>query len=158
MSTKPSPLKSPAMRVGVAGVAVRVTVAVGVTVGVTVMGGVALGVSVGRAFVPQIDEAAVGKEKPTGISKRIRQAPVCWMPSKNRTSTLAPGASGVASETVPTDMLELNPPPNCWVGGCSSVVPWTVRGPPLVVTTMADEVIGRRSAIVDGAGKVVRSM
>src|SRR5215208_2703944 len=107
MSTNPSRLKSPAMRVAVA-------VGVIVVVGVAVMVGVAVGVSVGRAVEPQIDEAAVGKEKPTGISKRIRQAPSCWIPSKKRTSTLAPGASGVASETVPTDMLELNPPPFGW--------------------------------------------
>src|SRR5688572_5677530 len=86
------------------------------------------------------------------------------MPSRNRTSMLAPFASGVASVTVLALIDELNPPPFGCDGGCSSVVPWTVtllvplpHGGRSTVTTTAVEVLGRRSAMPLGAGKVVRS-
>src|SRR4051794_32467736 len=103
------------------GVAVAVGVAVRVAVGVTVRVAVGVAVSVGRSVGegtltgPQAKVVGVGKAKPTVISKLTRQPPVCWMPSRKRTSTLAPGASGVASVTVSADMLELNPPPFGWL-------------------------------------------
>src|SRR5215213_2989185 len=92
------------------------------------------------------------------------------MPSRKRTSMVAPFASGVASVTVPADIDELNPPPFgcCGVGAgalCSSVVPCTVtllvplpQGGRSTVTTTAVEVRSRKSAIPLGAGKVVRSI
>src|ERR1044071_4420625 len=87
------------------------------------------------------------------------------MPSRNRTSTLAPFASGVARVIVPADIDELNPPPFGCDGGCSSVVPFTVtllvplpHGGRSTVTTTAVEVRGRKSAMPLGAGKVVRSI
>src|ERR1043166_6513545 len=87
------------------------------------------------------------------------------MPSRNRTSTLAPFASGVASVIVPADIDELNPPPFGCDGGCSSVVPLTVtllvalpHGGRSTVTTTAGDVRGRRSAMPLGAGNVVRSI
>src|SRR6185295_6600668 len=86
------------------------------------------------------------------------------MPSRKRTSRLAPFASGVANVTVPDDIDELKPPPFGWDGGCSSVVPWTVtllvplpHGGRSTVTTTAVDVRGRRSAMPLGAGNVVRS-
>src|SRR5690242_4657312 len=86
------------------------------------------------------------------------------MPSRNRTSTEAPFANGVASVIVPADIDELKPPPFGCEGGCSRVVPFTVtfdvpepHGGRSTVTTTAFEVRGRRSAIPEGAGKVVRS-
>src|SRR5262245_53395990 len=70
-----------------------------------------------------------------------------------------PLANGVSSVIVPADMLLLNPPPFACVGGCSSVVPRTVVvPPPLNETTTAPEFRGRRSAVPEGAGNVVRSM
>src|SRR5215210_7748097 len=91
--------------------------------------------------------------------------PVCWMPSRKRTSRLAPLASGVASVTVPEESDELKPPPLGCEGGCSRVVPCVVtfevpepHGARSTVTTTAVEVRGRRSAMPEGAGKVVRSM
>src|SRR5574341_897794 len=87
------------------------------------------------------------------------------MPSRKRTSSVAPFASGVPSVTVPLESEELNPPPFGCEGGCSRVVPCTVTllvPEPHVgrstVTTTAVDVRGRRSAIPDGAGKVVRSI
>src|SRR5215216_6370851 len=86
------------------------------------------------------------------------------MPSRKRTSMLAPLASGVASVTVCADSDELNPPPFGCDGGCSSAVPWTVtllvplpHGGRSTVTTTAVEVLGRKSAMPLGAGNVVRS-
>src|SRR5437762_10889089 len=86
------------------------------------------------------------------------------MPSRNRTSTEAPFANGVANVTVPADIEELNPPPFGCDGGCSSVVPCTVtllvplpHGGRSTVTTTAVEVLGRKSAMPLGAGNVVRS-
>src|SRR6185437_845392 len=86
------------------------------------------------------------------------------MPSRNRTSTLAPFANGVARVIVPADIDELNPPPFGCDGGSSSVVPFTVtllvplpHGGRSTVTTTAVEVRGRKSAMPLGAGKVVRS-
>src|SRR5689334_8750110 len=86
------------------------------------------------------------------------------MPSRNRRSRDAPFASGVASVTVPDDSDELKPPPFGWDGGCSSVVPFTgtllvpdPHGGRSTVTTTAVEVRGRRSAMPEGAGNVVRS-
>src|SRR5689334_41388 len=86
------------------------------------------------------------------------------MPSRKRTSILAPLATGVASVTVPADIEELKPPPFGCDGGCSSVVPLTVtllvplpHGGRSTVTTAELDVIGRRSAMPGGAGKVVRS-
>src|SRR6185369_3109193 len=86
------------------------------------------------------------------------------MPSRNRTSILAPFATGVASVTVPADSDELKPPPFGCDGGCSSVVPLTVtllvplpHGGRSTVTTTFVEVRGRKSAIPLGAGNVVRS-
>src|SRR5688572_23684662 len=86
------------------------------------------------------------------------------MPSRNRVSSEAPLASGVASVTVPEESDELNPPPLGCPGGCSKIVPWTVtllvpdpHGARSTVTTTAVEVLGLRSAIPDGAGNVVRS-
>src|SRR6185369_3777170 len=86
------------------------------------------------------------------------------MPSRNRTSMLAPFATGVASVTVPADIDELKPPPLGCDGGCSRVVPLTVtllvplpQGGRSTVTTTDVEVRGRKSAIPLGAGKVVRS-
>jgi hypothetical protein len=43
--------------------------------------------------------------------KKNLKLPVCWMPTRKRTSRVAPLASGVASVTVPDERLELNPPP-----------------------------------------------
>src|SRR5687768_10073851 len=87
------------------------------------------------------------------------------MPSRKRTSTEAPFAIGVASVTTPADIDELKPPPFGCDGGCSSVVPWTVtllvplpHGGRSTVTTTAVEVRGRRSAMLLGAGNVVRSI
>src|SRR5262245_47829564 len=88
---------------------------------------------------------------------------------------LAPLASGVARVMVPALRLLLNPPPLGCDGGCSSVVPSMVivHGGVVVVgkpaaahvcwsvipgTTTATDVRGRRSAMPDGAGNVVRSM
>src|SRR5678815_4732088 len=86
------------------------------------------------------------------------------MPNKNRTSRLAPFANGVASVTVLADIDELNPPPFGCDGGCSSAVPCTdtllvpePHGGLSTVTTTAVDVRGRRSAMPDGAGKVVTS-
>src|SRR4026209_932611 len=86
------------------------------------------------------------------------------MPSRNRTSMLAPFAIGVASVTVPADMDELNPPPFGCDGGCSSVVPATdtfrvplPHGGRSTVTTTVVDVRGRKSAMPLGAGNVVRS-
>src|ERR1044071_8532343 len=86
------------------------------------------------------------------------------MPSRNRTSILAPFAIGVASVTVLAPIDELNPPPFGCDGGCSSVVPLTVtllvplpHGGRSTVTTIAFEVRGRKSAMPLGAGNVVRS-
>src|SRR5262245_44244489 len=87
------------------------------------------------------------------------------MPFRNRTSMLAPLASGVPSVTVPIDIEPLKPLPFGWDGGCSSVVPLTVmfevpdpHGGRSTVTTTEVDVRGRRSAIPEGAGNVVRSM
>src|SRR3712207_5383185 len=98
------------------------------------------------------------------LTKNLK-LPFCWMPSRNRTSRLTPLASGVASVTVPAESEELKPPPFGCDGGCSSVVPWTVtfdvpepQGARSTVTTTAVEVRGRRSAMPEGAGKVVRSL
>ncbi len=56
-------------------------------------------------------------------------------------------------------MLLLRPPPFGCDGGWSNVVPSTVAVPPPVsATTAATEVLGLRSAIPEGAGKVARSM
>src|ERR1044071_9728976 len=86
------------------------------------------------------------------------------MPSRKRTSTVAPLASGVASVIVPADIDELKPPPFGCDGGCSSVVPLTVtllvplpQGGRSTVTTTAVEVLGRKSAMPLGAGNVVKS-
>src|SRR4029079_2772722 len=86
------------------------------------------------------------------------------MPSRNRTSRLAPFAIGVASVTVPADIDELNPPPFGCDAGCSSVVPLTVtllvplpHGGRSTVTTTDVAVRGRKSAMPLGAGNVVRS-
>src|SRR4029453_12316763 len=92
------------------------------------------------------------------------------MPSRKGRVRLAPLARGVSSETVPALKLLLKPPPLGCEGGCSRVVPWTVieHGAPcpaaahvaesLMESTIAVEVLGRRSANPDGAGKVVRSI
>src|SRR5262245_8139606 len=87
------------------------------------------------------------------------------MPSRNRTSSDAPLASGVPSVTVPDDMDELKPPPFGCDGGCSSVVPLTLmllvplpHGGRSTVTTTVVEVRGRKSAMPLGAGKVVMSI
>src|SRR5215471_19017757 len=86
------------------------------------------------------------------------------MPSRNRTSSDAPLASGVPSVTVPDDIDELKPPPFGCDGGCSRVVPFTVmllvplpHGGRSTVTTTEVEVRGRKSAMPLGAGNVVRS-
>src|SRR5262244_2535173 len=86
------------------------------------------------------------------------------MPRRKRTSRLAPFASGVPSVTVPDDSDELKPPPFGCDGGCSSVVALTVmllvpepHGGRSTVTTTDVEVRGRRSAMPEGAGNVVRS-
>src|SRR5215510_14926163 len=87
------------------------------------------------------------------------------MPSRNRTSTDAPFASGVPSVIVPADIDELKPPPFGCDGGCSSVVPLTLtllvplpHGGRSTVTTTVVEVRGRKSAMPLGAGNVVRSI
>src|SRR5215470_10725603 len=87
------------------------------------------------------------------------------MPSRKRTSTEAPFASGVPSVIVPADIEELNPPPFGCDGGCSSVVPLTdtllvplPHGGRSTVTTTEVEVRGRKSAMPLGAGNVVRSI
>src|SRR5215470_18244301 len=86
------------------------------------------------------------------------------MPRRNRTSRLAPFASGVPSVTVPDDIDELKPPPFGCDGGCSSVVPLTLtllvplpHGGRSTVTTTVVDVRGRRSAMPLGAGNVVKS-
>src|SRR5882724_9849382 len=86
---------------------------------------------------------------------------------------LAPFASGVPKVTVPALRLLLKPPPFAWEGGCSRVVPCTlteqgaVTGVPVKehvalsltpATTTKLDVLGLKSAIPDGAGKVVRSI
>ena len=71
---------------------------------------------------------------------------------------------GLARETAPTDSVELKPPPFGCDGGCSSVVPSTITmlvplpqgGRSTVAVTEADD-RGRKSAMPEGAGKVVRS-
>src|SRR3989344_2496568 len=87
------------------------------------------------------------------------------MPRRNRTSMEAPAAKGVPKVTAPADRVELKPPPLGCEGGCSSVVPSTVtllvpapHGARSTVTTTLEDVRGRRSAVPDGAGNVVRSM
>src|ERR1700754_1096451 len=87
------------------------------------------------------------------------------MPSRKRTSSEAPLASGVARVTVPDDIEELKPPPFGCDGGCSRVVPCTVtllvplpHGGRSTVTTTAVEVRGRRSAMPLGAGNVAISI
>ena len=85
----------------------------------------------------------------------------------------APFASGVPSVTVPDDQLELNAPPLGCDGGCSNVVPCTLTVQGVVATplearqvaaslipetTTSDDVRERRSAIPEGAGKVVTSI
>ena len=69
---------------------------------------------------------------------------------------LLPGAS----VTVPTVRLELKPPPFAWVGGCSRTAPSRFTDAPQGFATLpsAVEVLGRRSAIPEGAGKVEISM
>jgi hypothetical protein len=66
---------------------------------------------------------------------------------------------------VPDDIELLKPPPFGCPAGCSNVVPWTVtllvpapHGARSTVTTTAVEVLGRKSAIPDGAGNVVMSI
>src|ERR1044072_3084083 len=95
------------------------------------------------------------------------------MPSRKRRFTLAPFASGVPSVIVPAESEELKPPPFGCDGGCSSVVPCTLTVQGVVatpfearqvleslmpLTTNSVEVLGRRSAQPEGAGKVVLSM
>src|ERR687891_1066545 len=87
------------------------------------------------------------------------------MPKRNCTLMLAPGARGVARVTFVAESEELKPPPLGCEGGCSSVVPCVVtfevpepHGARSTVTTTAVEVRGRRSAMPEGAGNVVRSM
>ena len=85
----------------------------------------------------------------------------------------APFASGVPSVTVPDDHVELNAPPFGCDGGCSNVVPCTLTVQGVVATplearqvteslipetTTSVDVRERRSAIPEGAGKVVMSM
>jgi len=96
--------------------------------------------------------------------------PVCCTPKRNLTFTEAPGASGVASVIVSIERLLLYPPPDGCDGGLSSVVPSIftahgvaaepgsarqVAGSLMPFTTVADDVRLRRSAIPDGAKKVV---
>src|SRR5262245_41421544 len=86
---------------------------------------------------------------------------------------LAPFASGVPSVTVLALKLPLKPLPLGCDGGCSSAVPCTVTVHGVVAepvdarqvaasvipdTTTATEVRGLKSAMPDGAGKVVRSI
>ena len=78
------------------------------------------------------------------------------MPSTKRTSTDVPGASGVPRVIAPTDSEPLKPDPFGWLGGCSSVVPRTVRD--RTRSTMSLDVSGRRSATPDIDGNVVMSM
>src|SRR6476659_5443604 len=87
------------------------------------------------------------------------------MPSRNRTSSDAPLAIGVARVTVWAPIDELKPPPFGCDGGCSSCVPCTVtllvplpQGGRSTVTTTAVEVLGRKSAMPLGAGNVVKSI
>ena len=85
----------------------------------------------------------------------------------------APFASGVPSVTVPDDQVELNAPPLGCDGGCSNVVPCTLTVQGVVATplearqvaesfipetTVSVDVRVRKSAIPEGAGKVVMSM
>lgn len=85
----------------------------------------------------------------------------------------APFANGVPNVTVPDDQVELNAPPFACVGGCSNVVPCTLIVQGVVATpfdarhvaeslipetTTSVDVRERKSAIPDGAGKVVTSM
>ena len=68
----------------------------------------------------------------------------------------------MARVTAPEERVELNPPPLGCEGGCSRVVPRAVmllaepHGGRSTVTSTSVEVRGRRSAVPDGAGKVVR--
>src|SRR5882672_2347623 len=97
--------------------------------------------------------------------------PVCWMPSRNCRLMLAPFANGVPRVTVPALQLLLNAPPFGCEGGASTVVPSTVTEQgvacPAAVqvaaslipaTTTEDDVRCLKSAVPDGAGKVVMSM
>ena len=85
----------------------------------------------------------------------------------------APFANGVPSVTVPDDQVELNAPPFGCEGGCSNVVPCTVTVQGVVATplearqvaaslipetTTSVDVRERRSAMPEGAGKVVTSI
>src|SRR6266545_1770438 len=124
----------------------------------------------GAAPSLRVSEANYGR---ASIFTYILKLPVCWIPTRNCTLMLAPLASGVPSVTVPALRVLLKPPPLGCDGGCSSVVPCTVAvqggvaGAPVAAhvtvslipaTTTALEVRGLRSAIPDGAGKVVRSI
>src|SRR5262245_35466348 len=93
-----------------------------------------------------------------------RPAPVCWIPSRKRTSIEAPFASGVPTVTAPTPIEPLKPLPFGCDGGCSRVVPWTVtllvpepHGGRSTVTTTSVDVRGRRSATPEIDGNVETS-
>src|SRR5262249_22825472 len=93
--------------------------------------------------------------------------PVCSTPNRNRTSILAPLASGVTSVMTPTPSDELNAPP---FGCCPKVdssrsVPRTStllvplpQGGRSTVTVTSPELRARRSAMPLGAGNVVVSI
>src|SRR5262249_33467624 len=75
-----------------------------------------------------------------------------------------PRPSGVAFVTEATDSVALKPPPDVWLGGCSSVVPRRVtldvpvpHGGRSTDTDMSAEVRARRSATPARAGDVVMS-
>src|SRR5262245_21881265 len=93
------------------------------------------------------------------IIAQTLKLPSCCTPNSNCKLTLLPLVKGFARLIVFADILLLKPPPFGCDGGCSNVVPWTVVvPPPLSETTMLPEVRGRKSAVPDGAGNVVRSM
>src|SRR5262249_15684905 len=97
-----------------------------------------------------------------------RNNPVLCTPNRNRTLIDSPGASGVCNVTSPSEIEELNAPPNVWEGGVSKVRPRTVTvhgvEPPHVLESFipltmvwVDERT-RTSAVSIGDGKVLMSI
>ena len=98
----------------------------------------------------------------TSMFNPTRKWPVCCTPHRNRTITVLPGGIGVPKVTVPTEKLPLKAPPFGCEGGCSSVVPRMVmtevpvpQGRFEKLSVVSAVVRVRKSAVPDGAGKVV---
>src|SRR5215210_5300256 len=93
------------------------------------------------------------------MAMKKRKVPPCCTPRRNCKLMLWPGASGCDSVMSFALMLLLKPPPFGWSGGVSTDVPQTVTTEPSLSVTLngANELLGRRSAMPEGAGKVVMS-